>query len=218
MKRESMKYKCIIFDCDGVLVDSEEISNATLTSMVKSFGINIEESYGREFFLGKSFKMCCDHIESISNKKLPSDFEQKFRLRTYETFKTDLKPIDGIHEVLNKINIPYCVASNGPAEKIRLNLTSTRLIEKFEGNIFSAYDINRWKPNPELFWHAAKNMGCSVEECIVIEDSSAGVQAALKGGFDVLGFVNQNNHNQLKQHNIPLFDDMSNLYELLQTF
>jgi len=213
-----MKYKCIIFDCDGVLVDSEHISHATFASMVKSYGITIEENYGREFFLGKSFKTCCEHIESISNVKLPSNFEEEFRLRTYETFKTNIKPIKGIHELLNKINIPYCVASNGPAEKIRLNLTTARLIDKFEGNIFSAYDINRWKPDPELYWHAAKTMGYPIEECIVIEDSSAGIQAALNGGFDVLGFLNRDNHNQLKKHNIPLFDDMSNLDKLLYTF
>jgi HAD superfamily hydrolase (TIGR01509 family) len=213
-----MKYKCIIFDCDGVLVDSEGISNATLVAMAKSFGVSIEDDYANEFFLGKSLQFCFDYIERLSNQKLPSNFEEEFRLRTFQAFKTELKPIEGIHELLNKIKIPFCVASNGPAEKIRLNLTTTQLIDKFEGNIFSAYDINSWKPNPELYWHAAKSMGFEIQECVVIEDSPAGVQAALTGGFDVLGFVNKGNHVQLKQQNIQLFHDMATLDELLHMY
>lgn len=211
-----MKYKCIIFDCDGVLVDSEEISINTMVNMAKTHGAIIEEAEAHELFLGKSLEFCFEYIADLANKKLPSDFEEEFRIRTFEAFQKHLKPIKGIHELLAKVKVPIAVASNGPTDKIRLNLTTTQLIDKFEGNIFSAYDINSWKPNPELYLHAAKTMEFEVKDCVVIEDSPAGVQAALAGGFDVFGFTNHANLAALQQMDIPLFDDMANLELLLQ--
>lgn len=211
-----MKYKCIIFDCDGVLVDSEAISIGTLVDMAASHGAIIDENFAHQHFLGKSLEFCFEYIAELANKKLPDDFEEDFRARTFESFQKELQPIKGIHELLAKIKVPIGVASNGPADKIKLNLTTTKLIDKFNGNIFSAYDINSWKPNPELYLHAAKTMGFEVKDCVIIEDSPAGVQAALAGGFDVFGFTNHANLDALQQMNIPLFDDMANLDLLLQ--
>ncbi|GEL12157.1 haloacid dehalogenase superfamily, subfamily IA, variant 3 with third motif having DD or ED/haloacid dehalogenase superfamily, subfamily IA, variant 1 with third motif having Dx(3-4)D or Dx(3-4)E [Flavobacterium glycines] len=211
-----MKYKCIIFDCDGVLVDSEAISIGTLVDMAASHGAIIDENFAHQHFLGKSLEFCFDYIADLANKQLPDDFEEDFRARTFEAFQKELQPIKGIHELLANIKVPIAVASNGPADKIKLNLTTTKLIDKFNGNIFSAYDINSWKPNPELYLHAAKTMGFEVEDCVIIEDSPAGVQAALAGGFDVFGFTNHVNFDVLQQMNIPLFDDMAQLHLLLQ--
>lgn len=211
-----MKYKCIIFDCDGVLVDSEAISIGTLVNMAASHGAIIDENFAHQHFLGKSLEFCFDYIADLANKQLPDDFEEDFRARTFEAFQKELQPIKGIHELLANIKVPIAVASNGPADKIKLNLTTTKLIDKFNGNIFSAYDINSWKPNPELYLHAAKIMGFEVEDCVIIEDSPAGVQAALAGGFDVFGFTNHVNFDVLQQMNIPLFDDMAQLHLLLQ--
>jgi HAD superfamily hydrolase (TIGR01509 family) len=211
-----MKYKCIIFDCDGVLVDSEKISNKTLIKMAKSVGVTIEEKYAVENFSGKSLKSCFDYIESRSNQKLPENFEQEYRNRTFQAFKTDLKPIDGVHHLLKRIEVPYCVASSGPVEKIRLNLTTTNLIDKFEGNIFSSYEIGSWKPNPEIFLHAANKMGYLVKECVVIEDSLAGIKAAKAGGFDVLGFVNDGNKERFRDENIKICYDLSELDSMLK--
>ena len=210
-----MKYKCIIFDCDGVLVDSEAISIGTLVEMAKSHGASIDLDYAHQLFLGKSLEFCFNYISDLAQKKLPENFEEEFRKRTFEAFQKKLQPIKGIHDLLAKINVPIAVASNGPADKIRLNLTTTQLIDKFEGNIFSAYDINSWKPNPKLYLHAAKTMGFDVKDCVIIEDSPAGVQAALSGGFDVFGFTNHANFDALQQMNIPLFDDMTKLDLLL---
>ena len=211
-----MIYKCIIFDCDGVLVDSEAISIGTLVTMAEAHGAKIDLNYAHQLFLGKSLEFCFDYIAETANKKLPETFEEEFRERTFEAFKNELQPIKGIHELPAKIKVPIGVASNGPADKIKLNLTTTELIDKFNGNIFSAYDINSWKPNPELYLHAAKTMGFEVKDCVIIEDSPAGVQAALAGGFDVFGFTNHANFDALQQMNIPLFDDMKNLELLLQ--
>ncbi|MGA9639003.1 HAD family hydrolase [Flavobacterium sp.] len=210
-----MKYKCIIFDCDGVLVDSESISNSTLVSMAKEIGVSIPLDFAMTHFLGKSLQFCFDYIENLAPQKLPKTFEEEFRERTFEAFKTQMQPIPGVHELLSKINIPIAVASNGPAEKIRLNLTTTKLIDRFEGNIFSAYDINSWKPNPELYLHAAKSMGFAVEECLVIEDSLAGVQAAQAGGFDVYTYVNKHTEKLFKDINVPQFNTMYQLEKLI---
>jgi len=214
-KRNSLKYKCIIFDCDGILVDSEEISNSVLIKMANEVGIEIKMEYALENFAGKSLKNCFAHIEKRIKKPLPNTFEKEYRNRTFSAFKTDLKPIKGIHDLLNQISIPFCVASSGPIEKIRLNLTTTNLIEKFENRIFSSYEIGSWKPNPEIFEYAAKKMGFEPNECAVIEDSLAGVKAGIKGGFDVFGLANHKNKTELKKEGANVFLGMNELYELL---
>jgi HAD superfamily hydrolase (TIGR01509 family) len=211
-----MKYKCIIFDCDGVLVDSEEISIGLLIEMANTVGVAIEKKYALENFSGKSLKSCLEYIESQLNGKLPATFEQEFRNRSFAMFETDLKPIPGIHDLLCKIEIPFCVASSGPLEKIRLNLTATNLIDRFNGNIFSSYEINSWKPDPEIFLYSAKKMGFKVADCVVIEDSIAGVRAAKKGGFDVIAFVSDGNRERFKDENIKICYDMSELMTLLK--
>ena len=210
-----MKYKCIIFDCDGVLVDSEYISNTTLVAMASDLGVSISDEYALKHFSGKSLKYCFDYIESLFGQKLPENFEQQFRTKTFEAFATELQPIKGIHNVLKRIDIPFCVASNGPLEKTKLNLTVTNLIDYFEGKIFSAYEIGSWKPNPELFLYAAKNMGFEPRECLVVEDSISGIQAAKAGGFDAIGFVNDNNQERFAAENIRLCYDMNELDRFL---
>ncbi|HMB61597.1 MAG TPA: HAD family hydrolase [Eudoraea sp.] len=206
-----MEYKCIIFDCDGVLVDSEAISTTILVNMANSIGANIEMEGAVDFFAGKSLGSCLAFIESRINRKIPDGFEQTFRKRTFEAFRTDLQPIDGIHSLLEKITIPYCVASSGPVDKIRLNLTTTDLIRKFEGNIFSSYDIGSWKPEPDIFLHAAEQMGFEAGECVVIEDSLAGIIAARTGGFEVFGFANEKNRDIFANEGARVFSDMDTL-------
>ncbi len=210
-----MKHKCIIFDCDGVLVDSEEISNRMLIEMANSVGAKIEMEYALENFAGKSLKSIFDYIENLTREKLPNSFEKEYRERTFVAFKTSLKPIKGIHNLLNRISIPYCVASSGPKEKIILNLTTTKLIEKFRNNIFSSYEIGSWKPNPEIFEYAAKKMGYKPDECVVIEDSLAGIKAAKSGGFKVFGFANKSNKSIFEKEGAKTFFEMKVLEKLL---
>lgn len=211
-----MKYKCIIFDCDGVLVDSEAISSSVLTEMANELGVTISQEEALENFTGKSLKYSLNYIENILGKSLPTDFEYQFRMKSFEQFAKNLKPINGIHEVLNQLNIPFCVASSGPVEKIVRNLTTTKLIHYFEDKIFSSYEINSWKPDPHIFLHAAKKMGFDVNDCLIIEDSITGIEAAKKGGFDVIGFVNDNNKERFKNENIPICFSMNELSNLLK--
>lgn len=183
--------------------------------MANSVGAEMEMEYALENFAGKSLKDIFEHIEDLIKRELPDHFEKEYRERTFNAFKTELKPIKGIHNLLDKISIPYCVASSGPLEKIILNLSTTDLIERFENRIFSSYEIGSWKPNPEIFEYAAKKMGYEPGECAVIEDSIAGIRAAKKGGFDPFGYANQKNKPDFEREGAITFFEMESLIELL---
>ncbi len=207
--------KCILFDCDGVLVDSEGITNQVLMDMTKPHGLELTLDEANRFFNGRNLRAIFENIKKRLNSKLPKTFESDFRRLTFEAFKTDMKPIPGVTEFIENLSVAYGVASNGPEDKIRLNLTTTGLIEKFGKNIFSAYQINSWKPDPELYLHAAQTMGFSVNECIVIEDSPSGVIAAKRGGFTVYGLASPHSETQLKEAGATLFYNYEELSLLL---
>lgn len=207
----------MIFDCDGVLVDSESISARVLMEMAQSIGVKFDMPNEEviKIFSGVSLKYTLEFVEKKLGSALPEDFEKEYRKQTFEAFKNDLKPVEGIHNLLDKLTIPFCVASSGPHEKIRLNLTLTNLLDKFEGRIFSSYDINSWKPDPGIFLYAAEKMGFKPGECVVVEDSISGVIAARKGGFNVLGFANHNTSKHLEKEGARVFFSMDYLLELL---
>lgn len=208
------KYKCVIFDCDGVLVDSEPITNQVLVDMTNELGGNINLQYALTHFKGGSMQTCYDKISKIVDKPLPDNFIEEYRVRSYEVLKKEIKPVDGIKIVLDNLKIPFCVASSGPIEKIRLNLNATGLLHYFEENIFSCYTIEKWKPDPSIFLLAAKTMGFEVEECLIVEDSLLGVQAAKNGGFDVFGYTAHDYNNELKHVTTKTFNTMKALLDM----
>jgi HAD superfamily hydrolase (TIGR01509 family) len=199
------KIKCILFDCDGVLVDSEGIGNQVLLNMAAKYGLKISLNEAYKKFNGRSLKDCFQQIEQLINQPLPENFEIAYRKKSFEAFATQIKPIKGVMKFLNSLTIPYCVASSGPVEKIQLTLKTAGLIDKFENKIFSSYQINSWKPDPGIFLHAAQQMGFSVEECVVIEDSLVGVIAAKRGGFKVFGLASEKNSKELENEGAILF-------------
>lgn len=209
------KYKCVIFDCDGVLVDSEPLAEATIVAMTNEIGIDINIEYAKRNFKGDSFQNILDHIESKFKISLPSNFESEYRRRSFEMFSEKLKPVKGVLEVIKSLNTPFCVASSGPQSKIKHNLELTGLLPYFEGHIFSCYDIKKWKPEPDIFLHAAKSMGFAIDECVVIEDTLIGMTAALRGGFDVFGFADEFNHSTFKGKATKSFLEMQELNALL---
>ncbi len=210
-----MKYNCIIFDCDGVLVDSEAISAKIFQKMVAELGCNLDFETVLLQITGTPMKENLMFFREKINGELPANFETEFRKRSYEAFKTDLKPIKGIHDLLNKIKIPVGVASSGPVEKIKLNLTTTKLIHYFGENIFSSYEIQSWKPDPGIYLHAAKELGFKPGECAIIEDSVVGVRAAKAGGFDVFGFATNRNKTSFEELGATVFFGMDELETLL---
>jgi HAD superfamily hydrolase (TIGR01509 family) len=209
------KYKCIIFDCDGVLVDSEPISIQILVDMAKSYGANIDLAYGMKHFKGSFFDACKNKIAQLTSIPIPSSFEADYRKQSFEAFRKNMQPVKGVQDVLDNLNAPFCVASSGPEDKIRLNLELAGLLPYFENNIFSCYAINKWKPDPAVFLWAAETMGFKPSDCLVIEDSLSGVRAAKKGGFDVFGFTAHDYNNELKNEATKTFNSMDLLLEMI---
>lgn len=210
-----MGYKCIIFDCDGILVDSEQISAKVFQTMMQELGVDLDFDLVLDQITGTSMKENLKFFSRHLGKSLPDDFEQEFRKRSYERFKTDLKPVEGVHELLDKIKIPIGVASSGPVQKIKQNLETTKLMHYFGESIFSSYDIGSWKPEPDIYLNAVKNMGFKPIECAVIEDSLVGVQAAKAGNFNVYALSNKKQDDAFKALGATVFSDMKELGNLL---
>ncbi|MFD0989940.1 HAD family hydrolase [Mariniflexile jejuense] len=209
------KYKCIIFDCDGVLVDSEPISIQILVDMANSYGANIDLHYGMKHFKGSFMTACIENISALINQPLPNSFQDDYRTQSFEAFKKGMKAVGGIKNVLDNLNVPFCVASSGPENKIRLNLQLSGLLPYFENKIFSCYTIQKWKPDPAVFLWAAKTMGFKPSECLVIEDSISGVKAAKAGGFDVFGFTAHDYNNELEKEATKTFNSMNHFLKMI---
>ena len=179
----------IIFDCDGVLVDSEPLSNRIMATYLTEIGLTISTAQTIERFVGLSMATMRKNIQAEDGLVLPDDFEEEVLRRDHLAFATDLRAIDGVPAVLDGLTIAKCVASSGEHRKIRNSLTLTNLLHFFDGNIYSAADVENGKPAPDLFLHAARQMNTLPDRTIVIEDSLAGVQAGVAAGMRVFGFL-----------------------------
>lgn len=208
-------YKCVIFDCDGVLVDSEPIGNQILVDMANNLGANIDLAFAMKYFKGSHFKECVSIIKKVVTRPIPDTFESEYRRRSLEEFEKHLKPIEGITQVIEQLKLPFCVASSGMESKMKFNLNLVGLLPYFENKLFSCYTIQKFKPEPDVFIWAAKTMGFQPPECVVIEDSLLGVQGALKGGFDVFGFTAHDTNNELESLCTKTFNDMNDLLGMI---
>ena len=178
----------VIFDCDGVLVDSESLSNKLMAEMLGEHGFDISSEQAHRTFEGTSMKFIKAYFFEQTGRHLPENFEKSFRKRSNELFSRELQPIPGIRNFIESLSIPYVVASNGPREKIEPNLKITGLDVLFGTRIFSAYDIKKWKPKPDLYLHAASTMQIPPERCLVIEDSVSGITAAKAAQMTAFGY------------------------------
>ena len=178
----------IIFDCDGVLVDSEMISNRLLAEHLTRYGFEINAQQCRQRFIGYSMAKVIAEVKA-EGINLPDEFETLLKQNDQKTFAAELKPIPGVAKTLAQLAHKKCVASSGSPDKIRTNLTLTGLIEFFEPHLFSAHMVKNSKPAPDLFLHAASCFDIDPKNCLVIEDTPIGVGAALAAGMAVLGFA-----------------------------
>jgi HAD superfamily hydrolase (TIGR01509 family) len=212
------KEKLIIFDCDGVLVDSEDIANTTFAGLVRKLGHPLSDEEAIHVFPGTNLQACVDYVQDKFSIKLPDDIALMYRKASSEAFRKNLKPVEGIETTLSKINNQKCVASNGPHQKIVENLKITSLTSHFGDRIYSAYTIQKWKPNPALFTWVAQSMDYEPKDCIVVEDSVHGVIAAQKAGIKVLAYLNKNRHHvdEIKENGGVVFEDMEELVELIR--
>jgi HAD superfamily hydrolase (TIGR01509 family) len=179
----------VIFDCDGVLVDSEPISNRLLAERLTAVGLPTSVEDSMRDYMGRSWASCTAIIEGKLGRGLPPGFAAGYHAAVFAAFERELRPVAGIEAVLDGLPAPCCVASSGSHERIRKALGVTGLLARFKGRIFSATDVEHGKPAPDLFLHAAALMGVSPGECVVVEDSPAGVQAGRAAGMTVLGYA-----------------------------
>lgn len=207
-------FELVIFDCDGVLVDSERLTVRTESAVLESLGWRLTESEVIERFVGRSAEYMHSQIEAQLGR--PIDWEGEFEARCREVFERELEPVDGVVDALRAIPAPVCVASSGTHRKIRFSLSLTGLLEFFEDRIFSVEDVARGKPAPDLFLHAARQMGVAPEACAVVEDSPAGLEAALAAGMGRFAFAGGVVPvDRLRGDSVVVFDDMRLLPELL---
>jgi len=184
-----MNYKLIIFDCDGVLVDSERLSNQIFCEILNGYGLDLTLDDMFEIFVGNSMNRCIEIITDMLGYPPPDNFEQIYRSKTAAAFKTDLKAIDGVEKIIQQLSKPYCIASSGPHEKMQITLSATGLSKYFNNNIYSTRDVKNAKPYPDVYLHAAEQMGFIAKDCLVIEDSTLGVQAGKAAGMTVIAYA-----------------------------
>jgi HAD superfamily hydrolase (TIGR01509 family) len=179
----------VIFDCDGVLVDSERLANAVLAELLTEAGLPTTAEESIATYMGLSMASCVALVEERLGAPLPADFLDRYHADVFAAFDRELRSVDGIVDVLDQLRWPTCVASSGEHERMRRTLGRTGLHERFEGRIYSAAEVERGKPHPDLFLHAADGMGVDPSGCVVVEDSPYGVRGARAAGMTALGYA-----------------------------
>ena len=210
-----MRFKALIFDCDGTLVDSERVGNQVIVESVRDFGLDLSLEEALEAFTGRKMTDTLGIIQARLGHPLPKDYLHTLRAQMAEAFKTRLNAMEGVHELLRTLQVPICVASNGPHEKMEVSLGVTGLIDYFEYRIFSAYECDSWKPEPGLFLFAAERLGIDPIDCAVIEDSPLGVEAALRAGMTAFGYAPRGDGSALRLGTTTVFHHMDDLASLL---
>ncbi|MFJ7076349.1 HAD family hydrolase [Streptomyces sp. NPDC098781] len=213
-----MRCDLVIFDNDGVLVDSESISNRLLAAYLTELGHPTSYEDSIREYMGSAMHRIHDLVWERTGRRLPADFDDVFHGRVFAAFERELKAVPGVGNVLEKLvadGVPFCVASSGSHERIRVGHRTTGLDRWFDDSrIFSSEDVGRGKPAPDLFLHAAERMGVAPERCVVVEDSPLGVRAAVAAGMEVYGFTAMTPAARLAEAD-QLFSDMGELADLL---
>ena len=187
-----MKTKLVIFDCDGVLVDTEAIANNRMAELFTDYGFAISGSDCRKRFQGKLMEDVCRQVAELAGKSYDPSFPKMIRDTVAETLANGVEPIPGVIDLVHKIvesGIPYCVASSGSVSKMHLTLGHVGLLPFMKGRLFSAQDVARGKPHPDVFIAAAGAMNLSCTNAVILEDSVSGVQAGVASGARVLGYA-----------------------------
>jgi HAD superfamily hydrolase (TIGR01509 family) len=210
-------YELVIFDCDGVLVDSEPIANRVLTAQLHAVGLRIAETEVMAKFVGRTRAGCLELATQLLGRPLPADFAQTWDSALFQALASEVRATDGVREILETLDIPYCVASNGESDRVQLTLKAADLLALFEGRIFSSSQVARPKPAPDLFLHAAQAMNVAPSRSVVIEDTVTGVRAGVAAGMTVLAYaVDPAQHAAMRALGAIPFDAMRKLRDLLR--
>lgn len=179
----------VIFDCDGVLVDSEMLSQRVLLSMFKDLGVVVSKEYFLTNFLGFNFEHVTAKVFADFSVTLTEEFRDSYRAALITVFATELQKTEGLSTILAELNVKSCVATSGSPEKVKNSLHYTQLTSYFDGHVFTSSEVTNGKPAPDLFLHAAKQMAVAPQHCLVIEDSNAGVSAGLAANMHVIRYI-----------------------------
>jgi HAD superfamily hydrolase (TIGR01509 family) len=192
-----MPFDLVVFDCDGVVVDSEPIAHDILIGLLAEHGVILtrEQAYGH--FLGQTKDEIGKRVRELLRHPLPPDFMHVFEQRLHGALARHVVPMEGVRTLLDSIEAPVCIASNSSRDRLHLCLRVAGLLPYFEPHIFSADDVPRPKPAPDLYLHAAHMMGVEPSRCCVLEDSVSGVRAALTAGMTTFGFARSTSANAL---------------------
>lgn len=206
--------RCIIFDCDGTLVDSEYLDNYGLEIKLKDYGVEVSADEMMKNYRGSNLSVVLEEIEKKYCVKLKDDFVVSYRSFVDILFGERLRSFDGVAEALESIKLPKCVASNAPLEKVNRALSISGLNKYFDGNVFSSYEIGSWKPEPDIFLHAAEVMGVPPERCVVVEDSLIGVAAAKSANMLPILFDPEGIHSNITEvHRIQHMQQLQNVID-----
>lgn len=179
----------VIFDCDGVLIDSEVISARMLIDELAGYGVHMDMAFVSRHFLGRSYPVVLREVRERWGVALPDRFEADYRARLLAAFERDLAVMPGVVQVVAALDRPYCLATSSSPERMRRSLDLTGLAPLFAGRCFTASEVARGKPAPDLFLHAAGRMHADPARCLVVEDSVNGVRAGLAAGMEVWRFT-----------------------------
>ncbi|MGH2840641.1 MAG: HAD family hydrolase [Solirubrobacteraceae bacterium] len=207
--------RSVIFDCDGVLVDTEDIANRVLAALLTEAGVETTFDDCMRDYRGRAMASVIETATERLGTPLPFDLADRYYTEVKEIFACELEPVPGVVAALDEITLPSCVASSGPHHKMEVTLRRTGLWERFEGRIFSASEVGVGKPAPDLFLHAASRMGFDPATTAVVEDSLYGVQAARAAGMRALAFARHTAPDVLAAAGGEPFVDMAELPGLL---
>ena len=205
-----------MFDCDGTLVESEFLGNRVLVQLANQYGFQMPEEEARRLFRGRKLAACMTDIEAAIGQVLPESFVPDVRAAMNDLFRKELEPVEGVESVLEALSVPVCVASGAPLKKIKLVLEITSLTRWFDDKLYSSYELDMWKPDPDLFLHAAQEMGVASEQCAVIEDSPVGVQAGVSAGMTVYHYAPDRPSPFADHPQVTHIQSMNQLLEQLQ--
>lgn len=207
--------QCLLFDCDGTLVDSERLCNIGLVIKFREYGVELDVDELVMRFRGWKLATILNVLEEMYELNLPENFEESYRAIVAELFESELKPVEYIENVLKNLSQPKAVVSSGPVHKIKQALRVCGLSKYFGDNIYSSYEVKIWKPDPGIYTYAAKDMGFSAENCIVIDDGQVGVEAGYRAGMKTL-FFNRYDE-ECKFESVVSFKTMKALPQLIQS-
>lgn len=210
-------FDLVIFDCDGVLVDSEPIANRVLCERLDAIGLRIGPAEVMSRFVGRTRDGCLTLAAELLGRPLPARFGQDWDAALFDALRREVRPVRGVEEAIRSLAIPVCAATNGTRERVCLTLESAGLMPLFDGRIFCAGDVAHPKPAPDLFLHAARTMGAAPSRCAVVEDTVTGTRAGIAAGMTVFGYAGgaHSDAGALAREGATAFDDMGRLASLI---